>query len=141
MEFGTFLAGLRKERGILQKELANYLNVTVATVSNYEKNVHSPDIHMLVKIANFFGVSTDYLLQRTDCKVPISTVNTRLSDQYTLGDLMDITLELDCHDKEFLVDFYDLLALRNTINCRSVIRQRHFTDADSDSLLEPHEDF
>ncbi len=34
MEFGEFLAKLRKERGILQKELAAYLNMTVATVSN-----------------------------------------------------------------------------------------------------------
>ena len=37
MEFGTFLAKLRKEKGCLQKEVAAYLNVTVATVSNYKK--------------------------------------------------------------------------------------------------------
>ena len=40
MEFGKLLATLRKEKGILQKEVATYLNVTVATVSNYEKCVH-----------------------------------------------------------------------------------------------------
>ena len=42
MKLGELLAKLRKERGILQKELANYLNVTVATISNYEKGVHAP---------------------------------------------------------------------------------------------------
>ena len=41
MEFGRFLAKLRKEKGCLQKEVAAYLNVTVATVSNYEKGVHT----------------------------------------------------------------------------------------------------
>ena len=65
MEFGTFLANLRKERGILQKELAGHLNVTVATISNYETGVHFPDLHTLIRIADFFQVSTDYLLQRT----------------------------------------------------------------------------
>lgn len=56
MEFGEFLAKLRKERGILQKELAAYLNMTVATVSNYEKGVHTPDIKTLIKLADFYDV-------------------------------------------------------------------------------------
>ena len=64
MEFGEFLAKLRKEKGYLQKEIAAYLNVTVATVSNYEKGVHTPDLNTLIKLADFYGVSLDYLVGR-----------------------------------------------------------------------------
>ena len=51
MELGNLLASLRKERGVLQKEVATYLNVTVATVSNYEKGVHAPDLNTLSMLA------------------------------------------------------------------------------------------
>ena len=115
MEFGEFLAKLRKERGILQKELAAYLNMTVATVSNYEKGVHTPDIKTLIKLADFYDVSTDYLLQRTNYKANISTLNTQLSPEYTLSDLMNTTLELDRHNTDALLDYYELLTMRNAI--------------------------
>ncbi len=115
MEFGEFLAKLRKERGILQKELANHLNVTVATISNYEKGVHSPDIYTLVQIADFFDVSTDYLLQRTEYKTALSTLNAKLSTNYTLNDLLNLALNLDRHNRMALADYSELLSMRNSL--------------------------
>lgn len=47
-----------------QKELADRLFVTVATISNYEHGVHFPDVEKLVALADFFDVTTDYLLGR-----------------------------------------------------------------------------
>ncbi len=125
MEFGELLAKLRKERGILQKELANYLNVTVATISNYEKGVHSPDIYTLVQIADFFDVSTDYLLQRTECKTAFSTLNAKLSANYTLNDLLNLALELDRHDKLALADYSELLSMRNSLAHNRRRSRRH----------------
>ena len=116
MEFGEFLAKLRKERGILQKELAAYLNMTVATISNYEKGIHTPDLNTLVKLADFYDVSTDYLLQRTRYKANINTLNKRLSADYTMSDLMNITLELDKQNTDALLDYYELLTMRNSMN-------------------------
>jgi len=116
MEFGEFLAKLRKEKGYLQKEVAAYLNMTVATISNYEKGVHTPDLNTLARLADFFDVSTDYLLQRTKYKASINTLNMRLSADYTVSDLMNTTLELDRHNTDALLDYYDLLILRNSVN-------------------------
>lgn len=116
MEFGEFLAKLRKEKGCLQKEVAAYLNVTVATVSNYEKGVHTPDLNTLIKLADFYDVSTDFLLQRTRYRASISTLNKRLSADYTVSDLMNVTLELDHQNTAALLDYYELLALRNSVN-------------------------
>ena len=115
MEFGKLLANLRKEKGVLQKEVATYLNMTVATVSNYEKGVHLPDLNTLIMLADFFDVSTDYLLQRTDYKSSINSLNHRLSGDYTVSDLVTTVVELDAHNTEALLDYYELLMLRNSI--------------------------
>lgn len=53
---------LRNIRGISQIQLANKLGVTKQSVSNWENDNILSSIEMLVKIANFFEVSTDYLL-------------------------------------------------------------------------------
>lgn len=64
--FGNRLKHLRTERQITQSELGKALNVTYVAVSKWESDARFPDKDLLVKIANFFDVSTDYLLCRTD---------------------------------------------------------------------------
>lgn len=56
---------LRTAHGLTQVGFAKKLSVSKQAVSNWENNNIQPSIDMLVKIADFFGVSTDYLLGRT----------------------------------------------------------------------------
>lgn len=58
------LKQLRKERQVLQKDIADYLNVTVRTYQYYESGELEPSLEKLVKIADLFEVSTDFLLGR-----------------------------------------------------------------------------
>lgn len=60
--FGEKLKCLRENKNLLQKELGDILNVTSQTVSGWEINRTRPDYDTLVKIANYFGVTVDYLL-------------------------------------------------------------------------------
>ncbi len=53
---------LRTSRNITQVELAKHLSVSKQSVSNWENDNILPSIDMLVKIAEYFSVSTDYLL-------------------------------------------------------------------------------
>ena len=55
---------LRTLKGITQSELANALHVTKQCVSNWENDNILPSVKMLCKIADYFSVSTDYLLCR-----------------------------------------------------------------------------
>lgn len=57
---------LRTAHGLTQVEFAKHLSVSKQTVSNWENNNIQPSIDMLVKIADYFGVSTDYLLGRSN---------------------------------------------------------------------------
>ena len=59
---GESIKRLRQARNMSQVELAFHLNVTKQSVSNWENNNTLPSIEMLVKIAKFFSVSTDYIL-------------------------------------------------------------------------------
>lgn len=57
---GSKLKTLRKGRKLSQQELADKLNVTRCTISNYETNRRQPHIHELRRIAEWFGVDLSY---------------------------------------------------------------------------------
>ena len=57
---------LRTSHGLTQVEFAKQLAVSKQAVSNWENNNIQPSIDMLLKIADFFGVSTDFLLGRSN---------------------------------------------------------------------------
>lgn len=69
---GERLKKLRKEKKITQEELGNKINVTKVSISGYENGIRNPDTDTLQKIADFFGVTTDYLLGRTNDSVEVS---------------------------------------------------------------------
>lgn len=116
MDFGKLLTQLRREKGVLQKDVAQHLHVTVATISNYEKGVHMPDLNTLIMLADYYDVSTDYLLQRTDYKSSIDVLNHHLSANYTVSDMLNTILELDARNTQSLLDYYELLKLRNSVS-------------------------
>ena len=62
------LKKLRKERNISQLKLALDLNMNQNTISRYENMEREADYETLIKFADYFGVSLDYLLGRTDNK-------------------------------------------------------------------------
>lgn len=67
--FNERLKELRCSLNYSQVDLAKKLNVTKQCISNWENNNIQPSIDMLVKIAKYFGVSTDYLLGLDSKKV------------------------------------------------------------------------
>ena len=65
------LKELRFNAGISRAELARELAINQGTLANYENELREPDFITLVKIAEYFGESVDYLLGRTeDAQVP-----------------------------------------------------------------------
>ena len=66
---GNFLSELRKEKGLTQKEIADFLNVSDKTVSHWECDKYSPDLSVIPILAEFFGVTCDEIL-RGERKVP-----------------------------------------------------------------------
>jgi len=63
---------LRVDGGYTQKQIAEYLHIKQNTYSQYEIGVLNYPVEVLVKLADFYGVSVDYLLGRTEKKEPYS---------------------------------------------------------------------
>ena len=60
------LKGIREDRDIRQKDIAAYLNVSQNTYSQYETGIISLTAEVLIKLADYYQVSIDYLLDRTN---------------------------------------------------------------------------
>lgn len=66
------IKALRESLGEKQIDLAQFLSVSQGTLSNWERGVHDPDNEILLRLADHFGVSTDYILGRSDIPTPPS---------------------------------------------------------------------
>ena len=66
------LKDLREDADIKQEELAKYLHIKQNTYSQYENNQRQLPIEILISLAKFYNVSTDYILGLTNTKEPYS---------------------------------------------------------------------
>ncbi len=93
-QLGDILAELRQEQGLTQKELGQVLCVSTGTISNYENGVHLPDAEKLIVLADFFHVSTDYLLGRTRLRETHSDFQRKLVENKLALDAFNTFLAL-----------------------------------------------
>ena len=61
---------LRTEKGESLEKIANYLNVTIQTISNYENEKRDMSPDTIIKLSTYFNVTTDYLLGKSDERNP-----------------------------------------------------------------------
>ena len=90
VDFGTTLKQMRLKSGMTQKDLAAKLGVTKSVVSYYELAERAPSPDTLIKLANLFHVSTDYLLGLEKAEpesVDISGLNE--SDKHLIRSLVE----------------------------------------------------
>lgn len=66
MSIGVRITKLRKQLNLTQQELSDKIGITRAALSHYEKDRREPDTSTIVKLSDFFQVSTDYLLKGED---------------------------------------------------------------------------
>ncbi len=109
MKFGERFSELRRDKGLKQKDVAMLLNIAVSTVSNYETDTHEPDLENLCKLADLFGVSTDYLLGRTNIKTDINSLNEPVSASMTRADIIEMMEQFSKEDCAHMVKTLRLL--------------------------------
>ncbi|MGN1087216.1 MAG: helix-turn-helix domain-containing protein [Porcipelethomonas sp.] len=98
--FSKRLVQLREQRGITQQELADKLGITRQSLSLYEKAERTINIELLAKIADFFDVSADYLMGRTD----VSSMNEDIQIACKVTGLSEISIEklMDLYTKKWI---------------------------------------
>lgn len=68
IKFSERIRELRQEKGMKQREMADILGVKLRSYQNYEGGDRRPDYEGLVALADYFDVTTDYLLGRSDSR-------------------------------------------------------------------------
>lgn len=66
LTFSDRIVELKANRNLLQKNIAEAIGVTVRNYQRYEKGEQQPTLPVLTRLADYFGVSIDYLVGRTD---------------------------------------------------------------------------
>lgn len=92
---GEKIRELRQNVGLLQSELAQKIGVSTSTIGMYEQNRRDPDTDTLKRLADFFSVSTDYLLGRTiveqiDKKLQDNDIAIAANSKVDLGKLAQV---------------------------------------------------
>ncbi len=89
--FSIRLKELRQKHNLSQKEFAEILKVSTGTVGNWEVGLREPDFKMLMKIADIFNVSCDYILDRYSkeddanknlIRIPVSPVEEEMLSEF-----------------------------------------------------------
>lgn len=109
------LKQLRSQCQLGQKELAAALHCSVPAVSGYETGRNEPNLNMLISIARFYGVSTDYLLGLTDLPNPSSKPRL-ICKGYPLIRFLLLLEKLSARDLAFLA--YELRLLEKLVDCQ-----------------------
>jgi len=66
MSFPERILKIKKDKKILQKDIANAIGITVRNYQRYEKGEQQPTLPVLIALADYFDVSLDYLVGRSD---------------------------------------------------------------------------
>lgn len=97
VRFGDRLRSLREEKELSQEELGKVLSAAKSTISQYELGKRNPDPDTLIKLADYFYVSIDYLLGRTDHRELLKDPNYNRNINKTEINLDD--LQIAAHDE------------------------------------------
>jgi transcriptional regulator with XRE-family HTH domain len=111
--FPTRLKELRIKNNLTQKKLAKELNMQNTAISKYELGERKPDYEILEQIGDFFDVSIDYLLGRTDYKInDINEINYVKKEQGRYNSLIDDLTSLSEDSQEEIKKLIELYKIK-----------------------------
>lgn len=139
MNIGEILRRLRRETGFRQKDVAQYLQVSHSAISHYESGKNLPDAQTLVRIADFYGVSIDYIVGRTTLKLDWKNFqrNVNLPDGTTISleQIVMLFLKLSDEGQVDIVKLMKLYLLNDQIRHKMLMKARPNKKEDRKNIL------
>ena len=96
------LRELRLKAGLKQEDLIKRFNLSSGRYSQYETGKRKPDYELLIELADFYNVSLDYLLGRTNDPSPITQKKTPSYQEEVIQELEDITPEMASEIRQYI---------------------------------------
>lgn len=99
------IRNLRKEHGIMQNEIANYLGISQQTYSNYENGQREIPVWAVVAISQYYRISTDYLLGADTSYLGSVDLNNEYVNGITMHDVLYEIQRLEQNKREDLMKY------------------------------------
>ena len=112
---------LRKNKNLTQEEISDIIGVKLSTYQKYERDAISPPYETLIKIADFYGVTTDYLLGRSTDTPPLSQLASQFNMSALEREIVDGYLSLPEDMREELMDFLEKAVAKVQAESRSEV--------------------
>ena len=110
--YTEIIRGLREDRDMKQIEVAGALGISQQHYSKYETGENEMPIRAFIVLADFFGVSTDYLLGRTECREGVTVQNKKVCVDTTAGAVMSDILSLSAEGRTAVVEYIAMRKLK-----------------------------
>ena len=112
--YAEIIRGLREDRDLKQIEIANVLGTSQQHYSKYENGENEMPIKALVLIADYYNVSTDYILGRTRCREGITGQERKVSAEQTAGEVISDILSLSAANRAAVLECISLRKLKES---------------------------
>ena len=104
------LINLREVNFLTQTYIAHHLHLSSSTISQYEKGITVPPTEIIFRLAEFYDVTTDYILGRCASKTNLNdTYALKLTNKMTIGDAVEIMTKMNDAEREHLAYFIEVI--------------------------------
>ena len=117
--YREILRELREDKDLKQFDVAHIVGTSQQYYSKYETGEHELPVRALIILADYFGVSADYILGRTQCMKGIDVLNQKVNAECTAGEMLSDFLALDESGRTFVLECLSLQKLK--ANCSKEI--------------------
>jgi transcriptional regulator with XRE-family HTH domain len=104
-DYREIIRDIRKDRDLKQSDIAAVLGTTQQHYSNYENGENEMPVRVFVALADYYGVSVDYLLGRPSGKAGYDLQNIKINGDTTAGQVISDILELESQNRDAVVEF------------------------------------
>ena len=106
------LRDLREDRDLNQSVVAELLGMSQQQYSRYEKGESELPLRALAALADYYGVSTDYLMGRKDCMSGVPGLDKKVTGDYTAGTVISDILSLGADGRAAVVEYITLQKMK-----------------------------
>jgi len=110
--YNEIIRNLREGQDLTQLDIAKRIGTSQQQYSKYETGGSEFPARVVKVLADYFGMSTDYLLGRTDCKEGVDGLNEMIISDYTIGMLISNVLALSAEGRADAIKYIDLQLLK-----------------------------
>lgn len=104
------LINLRELNFLTQTDIAKHLHLSPSTISHYEKGLTVPPTEVVYRLAEFYNVTTDYILGKSASKTNLNeTYAIKLTNKMTIGDAVEIITKMNDTEREHLAYFIEVI--------------------------------